>query len=97
MPSSDPNAEIALQDAAVGRDWQWLTGALPMTMAQNGDIFRGFSVCPKVNQWLMTVRVTIEGVAQVAFTCTGTPSACVASFRKRWDDETLQFFPDRYV
>jgi len=39
----------------------------------------------------------VEGVQQVVFTCTGTPTACVVSFRKRWDEETLQYFPDKYA
>lgn len=85
------------QYAGLGQDWSWLTSLLPCEMAQNGDEFRGLSLCPKGSQWLMTVRVTLDGIPSVAFTMAGSASACVSSFRKRWEGETLQVFPDRYV
>lgn len=94
---SDPKVDLEVQWMAVGKEWIWLTSILPCEMAQNGDSFRGLSLAPKGKQWLMTVRLTLDDTPSVAFTCCGTPTACVASFKKRWDAETLQFFPDRYV
>jgi hypothetical protein len=97
MESTDPKESIGERWARIGQDWEWLSSILPCEMAQHGDELRGVSVAPKGNQWLMTVRVTINGIPSVVFTCTGTPTACVASFRKRWEAETLQLFPDRYA
>lgn len=97
MESLDPKVELEGSQAVVGRDWMWLTSILPCELAQNGDEFRGLSFSPKGRQWLMTLRVTIDGTPSVVFTCTGNPTACVASFRGRWEKETLQFFPDRYA
>lgn len=97
MSSTDPNESILKTEASIGHDWIWLTSLLPCEMAQSGDEFRGLSFSPKGNQWLMTVRVTLDGVPAVAFTCCGTPTACVVSFRKRWEAENLQFFPDKYA
>ena len=94
---ADPNESIADQERRIGRDFLWLTSLLPCEMGQSGDEFRGLSIAPKGNKWLMTVRVTVDGTPSVVFTCTGTPIACVGSFRKRWEDETLQLFPDRYA
>lgn len=95
--STTPDLSLDGQYVAIGKDWVWLTSILPCEMAQHGDEFRGLSFSPKGNGWLMTVRVTLDATPSVAFTMTGTPAACVASFRKRWDAETLQFFPDRYA
>ena len=97
MVHSDAAQEATAQNAAIGQDFLWLGSLLPCELGQHGDALRGFSFCPKGNKWLMTVRVTLDGTPSVAFTCCGTPIACVASFKKRWDDETLEFFPDRYV
>jgi len=97
MSIPDPKVELERVALEIGHDWVWMTSILPCELAQNGAEFRGVSFSPKGRQWLMTVRLTLEGTPQVVFTCTGTPSACVASFRKRWDAETLQFFPDRYA
>jgi len=94
---ADPSEAIAAQQQMIGQDFLWLTSILPCEMGQSGDEFRGLSIVPKGNKWLMTVRVTVEGTPSVVFTCTGTPIACVGSFRKRWLDETAQFFPDRYA
>jgi len=97
MPMENPLDDLAKQAEAIGRDWLWLTSILPCEMVKNGDELRGFSFSPRGLRWLMTVRVVVEGVQQVVFTCTGTPTACVVSFRKRWDEETLQYFPDKYA
>jgi len=93
----DPSRGIRARHEEIGSDWEWLGSLLPCELAQSGNELRGFSFRPTRNQWLLTVRVTLEGTLGVVFTSTGTPTGCVASFRERWTAGRCQVFPDRYA
>lgn len=65
-------------------------------LSQNGLRYRGFQLRQRGDQWLMTVKVTEDGVPLVGFWTGATTTACVAMFVRHLSEDTIRWNRDKY-
>jgi hypothetical protein len=65
-------------------------------LVNTGDELRGITVSRRDDGWLLTVRVRIDGILQVAFVHRDTPTGCVRVAAVKAKEGTLSFRPDKF-
>jgi len=89
-----PDSE-GLKDA--GALWWWFTEEMPRLERCRSNDVRGFSLSCHVTGWLLVVRFVRQGVPQVVYVRTLSPTACVVTFKRKWLADTHVYFTDRYA
>lgn len=75
--------------------WFFLYGE--NVFSQVDRTWRGCSFRQRDNVCLLTVRSSWGGTQDVAFITCRTPTGCVSLFCKKWHDDTLAWYPDKYA
>ena len=80
-----------------GRDWHTVTFGWRAELRESGGDLTGLSFRQKQGEWLLVARVTLKGVAQVAFISGADPIDCVGRLAKKIAAGTVAFCVDRYA
>lgn len=80
-----------------GLPFFWLFERLRVLLLESGEELRGFSFSSKPDGWLLCVRMTDESIPVVVFSKKLAPMDCIANLKRRYEEGTLQIFPDRFA
>lgn len=78
------------------RLFSWFLLLLPEWLIRTGSELRGYSIRQSKTEWLLVVRVSNEGIPQVAFTSGANPMDCIRLFRSRLERMGAIWYPDKY-
>lgn len=65
--------------------------------AQLGAELQGYSFSQRGREWLLCVKVVVDGTPQVGFMTDATTTGCVKRLLYKLETGTLVFYPDRYA
>lgn len=74
----------------------WLHTYMWNECSQFSMELRGWSFRPEQETCRLTVRVRMEGIPRVAFTTGRTPTDCAVIFCRKFYNDTVQWYDDKY-
>lgn len=66
-------------------------------VAKNGGELLGWTLRHKYDEWLMVVKVVVEGAQLVGFMSASTTIGCAKKLLDRLEQGSMKFYPDKFA